>query len=82
MSSITQIAYLPITDCRKLQERKLQPSTIDGYRTAIADKVGNSSVDTSKDKNLTRILDSFHRDRHKGCRGILSWNISFVTPVD
>ena len=34
------------------QDRKLQPSTIDGYRSAIADK-------------LTRLLDSFHRDSPK-----------------
>ena len=45
------------------QDKKLQPSTIDGYRSAIADKLGNSSVNVSKDENLTRLLDSFHRDR-------------------
>ena len=47
------------------QDRKLQPSTIDGYRS------GN-------DENLTRLLDSFHRDRPKGRRGIPSWNLSLV----
>ena len=41
------------------KERKLQPSTIDGYRTAIADMVGNQEVNISKDENLTRLLDSF-----------------------
>ena len=30
----------------------------------------------NKDENLTRLLDSFHRDRPKGQRGIPSWNIS------
>ena len=50
------------------QDRKLQPSTIDGYRSAIADKLGSSSVNISKDENLTH-LDSFHRDRP-------SWNLS------
>ena len=34
------------------QDRKLQPSTIDGYRSAIADKLGNSSLNISKDENL------------------------------
>ena len=48
------------------QDRKLQPGTIDGYRSAIADE------------NLTRLLDSFHRDRPKGRRGIPSWNLSLV----
>ena len=60
------------------EEKKLQPSTIDGYRSAIADKLGNSTLNISKDENLTRLLDSFHRDRPKGRRGIPSWNLSLV----
>ena len=60
------------------QDRKLQPSTIDGYRSAIADKLDNSPLNISKDENLTRLLDSFHRDRPKGRRGIPSWNLSLV----
>ena len=48
------------------EDRKLQPSTIDGYRSAIADKLGNSTLNISKDENLTRLLDSFHRDRPQG----------------
>ena len=58
--------------------KKLQPSTIDGYRSAIADKLGNTTVNISKDDNLTRLLDSFHRDRPRGRRGIPSWNLSLV----
>ena len=60
------------------EERKLQPSTIDGYRSAIADKLGSSALNIGKDENLTRLLDSFHRDRPKGRRGIPSWNLSLV----
>ena len=60
------------------EDRKLQPSTIDGYRSAIADKLGNSTLNISKDENLTHLLDSFHRDRPKGRRGIPSWNLSLV----
>ena len=60
------------------QDRKIQPSTIDGYRSAIADKLGNSTINVSKVENLTRLLDSFHRDRPKGRRGIPSWNLSLV----
>ena len=60
------------------EDKKLQPSTIDGYRSAIADKLGDTSVNISKDDNLTRLLDSFHRDRPKGRRGIPSWNLSLV----
>ena len=60
------------------QDRKLQPGNIDGYRSAIADKLGNSTINVSKDENLTRLLDSFHRDRPKGRRGIPCWNLSLV----
>ena len=60
------------------EERKLQPSTIDGYRSAIADKLGSSALNIGKDENLTRLLDSFHRDRPKGRRGIPSWNLSLM----
>ena len=60
------------------KERNLQPSTIDGYRTAIADMVGNDTLNISKDENLTRLLDSFHRDKPKGRRGVPSWNLSLV----
>ena len=60
------------------QGKKLQPGTIDGYRSAIADKLGNSTINVSKDENLTRLLDSFHRDRPKGRRGIPPWNLSLV----
>ena len=60
------------------QDRKLQPRTIDGYRSAIADKLGNSPININRDENLTRLLDSFHRDRPKGWREIPSWNLSLV----
>ena len=60
------------------QDRKLQPSTIDGYRSTIADKLGNSPINVSKDENLTLLLDSFHGDRPKGRRGIPFWNLSLV----
>ena len=58
--------------------KNLQPSTIDGYRSAIADKLGNVTLNISKDDNFNRLLDSFHRDRPKGRRGIPSWNLSLV----
>ena len=64
------------------QDKKLQLGTIDGYRSAIADKLGNSTINVSKDENLTRLLDSFHRDRPKGRRGIPSWKLSCLTPAD
>ena len=38
------------------QDKKLQPGTIDGYRSAIADKLGNSTINVSKDENLSLVL--------------------------
>ena len=60
------------------EERKLQPGPIEGYRTAIADMVGNDKLNISKDENLTRLLDSFHRDKPKERRGVPTWNLSLV----
>ena len=60
------------------KERHLQPSTIEGYRTAIADMIGNDKIQFGKDENLTRLLDSFHRDKPKGRRGVPAWNLSLV----
>ena len=45
---------------------------------AIADMVGNDKLNISKDENLTRLLDSFNRDKPKGRRGVPSWNLSLV----
>ena len=73
--SVNQIADFLL---HLFKERNLQPSTIEGYRTAIADKVGNVELNISKDENLTRLLDSFHRDKPKGRRGVPSWNLSLV----
>ena len=56
------------------QDRKLQPSAIDGYRSVIADKLGDSPINVSKGENFTRLLDSFHKDRPKGWRGRLHLN--------
>ena len=73
--SISQIAEFLLY---LFKERNLQPSTIEGYRTAIVDMVGNEWLSISKDENLTHLLDSFHRDKPKGRREIPSWNLSLV----
>ena len=48
--SVNQIADFLL---HLFKDRKLQPSTIEGYRTAIADMVGNDRLNISKDVNLT-----------------------------
>ena len=60
------------------QDRKFQLSTIDDYRSAIADKLGKLPFYVSKEENYTRFLDSFYRDRPKGWRGIPSYYPSLV----
>ena len=60
------------------KERKFQPSTIEAYRRAIADMVGNDRLNISKDENLSPLLDSFHRNTSKGRRGVPTWNLSLV----
>ena len=40
--------------------------------------VGNHNFNISTDENLTRLLDSFHRDKPKGRWGVPSWNLSLV----
>ena len=47
--SVNQIADFLL---HLFKESKLQPSTIEGYRTAIADMVGNNKLNISKDENL------------------------------
>ena len=47
------------------QDRKLHPSTINDYRSTIADKLGNLQINVSRDENLSHLLYSFHRDRPK-----------------
>ena len=64
------------------QNRKLQPSTIDGYRSAIADKLGNSPINISKDENLTCLLDSFHRQTQRSERNSLLEPLVGTTPID
>ena len=48
------------------KERNLQPTTIEGYRTAIADMVGNDKLNISKDENLTHLLDNYIPRRKSG----------------
>ena len=49
-----------------------------GTDQPLLTKLGNSAINVSKNENLTRLLDSFHRDRPKGRRCIPAWNLSLV----
>ena len=58
-------------------EKNLNPTTIAGYRTAIADHVG-SDFDISKNLELNRLLASFHRDRPVKDKAVSNWGLSLV----
>ena len=46
------------------------PSTIEGYRTAIADTRGNTRQNINTNTEIARLIASFHRDKPKSSSGI------------
>ena len=60
------------------KEKALKPSTISGYRTAIADGLGLKGEDVSKSLELNRLLSSFYRDKPVVNRSIPSWDLALV----
>ena len=59
-------------------EKNLKPTTIAGYRTAIADHLGPAGIEISHSFELNRLIASFHRDRPVKDRGVPSWDLSLV----
>ena len=58
-------------------DKNLKPTTIAGYRMAIADHLG-SDFDISENLELNRLLASFSRDRPVKDKAILNWDLSLV----
>ena len=54
------------------------PSTIEGYRTAIADTLGNTKQNISNNMDIAKLIASFYRDKPKSSRNIPRWNLSVV----
>ena len=54
------------------------PSTIEGYRAAIADTLGNSNLHISSNTDIARLIASFYRDKPKVSRSLPKWNLSLV----
>ena len=63
---------------RRVYESNLKPTTIAGYRTAIAYHLGPAGIDISHSFELNRLIASFHRDRPVKDRGVPSWDLSLV----
>ena len=62
------------------KEKNLKPSTIAGYRTAIADGLGLKGEDVSKSLELNRLLASFYRDKPVANRSIPPWDLASDGP--
>ena len=54
------------------------PSTIEGYRTAIADTLGNSVMEICNNADIARLIASFHRDRPKSAGTLPKWDLNLV----
>ena len=54
------------------------PSTIEGYRTAIAGTLRNSKLYISTNVDVAKLIASFYRDKPKSSRPIPKWNLSIV----
>ena len=54
------------------------PSTIEGYRTTIADTFGDSNPHISSNTDIARLISSFYRDKPKHSRSLPKWNLSLV----
>ena len=64
--------------CFLFNEKDRRPSTIEGYRPAIADTLGNVPLDISNNTELARLIASFHRDKPKSSRNLPKWDLSIV----
>ena len=64
--------------CFLFNEKDRRPSTIEGYRTAIAETLGNVPLDISNNTELARLIASFHRDKPKSSRNLPKWDLSIV----
>ena len=59
-------------------EKNLCPSTIEGYRTAIADRLGDLGPQIRNNQDIARLIASFHRDKPKNTRSLPKWNLSVI----
>ena len=61
------------------EDQNLEVSTIDGYKTAIANHLKIiSPLDVSNNENLRDLIRSFYRDRPRNMRTLPHWDLSVV----
>ena len=64
--------------CYLFTDLNRRPSTIEGYRTALADRLESTGLCISANLEVSRLIASFHRDNPKCARMIPKWNLSLV----
>lgn len=55
------------------------PSTLEGYRSSLADSL--PELNLTQDKRLSRLLQSFHRDRPRAAKVLPPWDLQVVLEV-
>ena len=64
------------------RKKVLKPSSIEGYRSALANKLSHiQDLDIGHNKELNKLFASFHRDRPKALRQLPDWDLGFVLNV-
>ena len=59
--------------------KQLAPSTIEGYKTALHDRLSSSLPwSITHNSDLQRLIQSFHRDRPKALRRLPQWDLALV----
>ena len=64
--------------CFLFNKKNRRPSTIEGYRTAITDTLGNVPLHISNNAEIARLIASFHKDKPKSSRSLPKWDLSLV----
>ena len=64
--------------CFLFNEKNRCPSTIEGYRIAIVDTLGNAPLEISNNAEIAKLIASFHRDKPKSSRSLPKWDLSVV----
>ena len=72
------IKYICNFMCFLFNEKNRRPSTIEGYRTAIADTLRNTPLDINNNAEIARLIASFHRDNPKSSRSLPKWDLSLL----
>ena len=57
---------------------KRQPTTLRGYRTALSDYYRDSDLEIASNQDLTRLIQSYHRDRPTALHSLPPWDLRVV----